>query len=141
MVVRQGAPQRTLVMAAERSREAVVMVVHQPSEAPSVSLDTTGLVLFSNDTGRELVGTGFIYYADGRPCVITNRHLVEGWLTARNAGLVGWIDLLEVFYNDTITPTAISNVAENPTSTTIHQKDVDHKKSNFFLIVSHSLDV
>lgn len=78
-------PQRALVEGAEAARQSVVMVVHEPAEA--VAMDTTDMVLFSNDSDDQIVATGFIYRKGSQSLVVTNKHVVSQWSAAERANL------------------------------------------------------
>lgn len=78
-------PHKALVSVVEAARQSVVMVVHEPAQ--TVAVDTTEMVLFSSASDDAIVATGFVYRTDGRPVVLTNKHVVSQWLAAKQAGL------------------------------------------------------
>ena len=88
-----GNDNRQIANILEQNRNAVVMIVHDynHSTPPSDSAQSTktgaivdqetGMIYFSSGGEGRIEGSGFIYRYRGNPVVITNKHVVQPWIS------------------------------------------------------------
>jgi len=88
-----GNGDRQIANILEKNRNAVVMIVHDYNQStkPFESADSTntdaivdqetGVIYFSRGGEGRIEGSGFIYRYRGKPVVITNKHVVQPWVS------------------------------------------------------------